>query len=215
MADYIPLPDADFRSWAKNYVRRAADLQLPGPIVTELQALEDDWSIRYADHLRKQDEAKAATVGKDTARAELTAKIRESAAQVQANPDVSDEQKRNAGLPVYKTGRSPAPVPATRPVVEVDTSQRLSHVVHFRDEGSTSKAKPKGVQAAEIWCKIGDAPPADESELHFMGLDTRTPYLAHFDFADAGKTAYYMVRWINTRQEHGPWSETVAATIGG
>jgi len=31
--------------------------------------------------------------------------------------------------------------------------------------------------------------------------------------ADAGKTAYYALRWENTRGETGPWSDVVSATI--
>ena len=77
------------------------------------------------------------------------ASIREAAAIAQANPDVSDDAKLQAGLPVYKKGRPPAPVPSTRPVANVDTSQRLTHIVHFMNEGATSKAKPKGVQGCE------------------------------------------------------------------
>ena len=35
-----------------------------------------------------------------------------------------------------------------------------------------------------------------------------------FDGADGGKQAHYMLRWVNTRGETGPWSETATATIG-
>ncbi len=31
---------------------------------------------------------------------------------------------------------------------------------------------------------------------------------------DANKIAHYMLRWVNTRGEKGPWSETASATIG-
>jgi hypothetical protein len=31
--------------------------------------------------------------------------------------------------------------------------------------------------------------------------------------ADAGKTARYMLRWVATTGEKGPWSETASATI--
>jgi hypothetical protein len=45
------------------------------------------------------------------------------------------------------------------------------------------------------------------------GLDTATPYLKTFAGADAGKTAHYRLRWVNTRQEAGPWSPVYSATI--
>ena len=78
----------------------------------------------------------------------------------------------------------------------------------------TRKAKPAGAMGAEIWVKIGPTPPVDPSELTFLAVDTRTPYTTDFDGADGGKQAHYMLRWVNTRGETGPWSETATATIG-
>lgn len=31
---------------------------------------------------------------------------------------------------------------------------------------------------------------------------------------DGGKNAHYMLRWVNTKEQKGPWSETATATIG-
>ncbi len=31
---------------------------------------------------------------------------------------------------------------------------------------------------------------------------------------DGGQTAHYMLRWVSTGGEKGPWSETASATIG-
>jgi hypothetical protein len=96
----------------------------------------------------------------------------------------------------------------------VDTSQRLRHTINFVDEVTpTSRAKPDGVQGCEIWTKVGDAPPAGPNEVHYLALDTRTPYTVEFDSGDGGKTAHYMLRWMSTRGEAGPWSQTVSATI--
>ena len=46
------------------------------------------------------------------------------------------------------------------------------------------------------------------------GLNTNTPCTTDFDGADSGKQAHYMLRWVNTSGETGPWSETATATIG-
>ena len=70
-----------------------------------------------------------------------------------------------------------------------------------------------GVQGCEIWVKVDGPPPADPSELKYLATDTRTPYLAEYDGSQAGKPAYYMLRWVSTRGETGPWSQTIAATI--
>jgi len=215
---YIPDSDSEFDVWQAHFIEQADAGDLGSTVqglAGGMKAAQVKWNQGYEAHIDAQDAAKAATANKDETRTALIAKIRVAAQIAQTDPEVTNQQRAAAGLPVYKTGRTPAPVPTTRPVANVDTSQRLTHVIHFRDEASTGKAKPKGVQGAEVWVKVGDAAPASTDELHFLGLDTRTPYTAHYEMEDAGKTAYYMLRWVNTRSEPGPWSETVEATIGG
>lgn len=140
--------------------------------------------------------------------------VRSLVAEIQSNPDVTDAQRTAAGLPIRKTTRTAAAVPTTRPVAEVDTSQRLQHTISFRNEGATDRAKPEGVRGCEVWCHIGPAP-THVSEARYLATDTASPYLAAFPAADAGKTAHYFLRWVNTRGAVGPWSVTVTATIGG
>jgi hypothetical protein len=93
---------------------------------------------------------------------------------------------------------------------------RLRHTVSFTDETTpSSKAKPDGVMGCEIWVKVGKQQPTDPSQLQFLGTDTRTPYVAEYGGGEAGKAAHYMLRWVNTKGEQGPWSQTVSATITG
>jgi hypothetical protein len=141
--------------------------------------------------------------------------IRKIAAVLQADPTMTDADRVDAGLPIRDTTRTAAPVPTTRPVAIADASQRLQHTLSWRDETTpTSKAKPPGVLGAEIWFAVGATPPADPAQYRFGALDTATPYLLHHDPADGGKLAHYLFRWVNTRNQPGPWSETVSATIG-
>ncbi|NUQ46715.1 MAG: hypothetical protein HUU22_11860 [Phycisphaerae bacterium] len=39
-------------------------------------------------------------------------------------------------------------------------------------------------------------------------------YTRDYDGAQGSKPAHYMLRWVNSRGEVGPWSATVTATIG-
>jgi len=56
--------------------------------------------------------------------------------------------------------------------------------------------------------------PSGPEELEFLLVSTRTPAVVEYDGADGGLTAHYMLRWLSTRGEAGPWSETASATIG-
>ena len=78
---------------------------------------------------------------------------------------------------------------------------------------SDSRKKPDSTRGCEIWMKIGGTPPADYKECDYLTTDTRTPHVVIFDGGDAGKTAYYLLRWVSTRNEPGAWSPLAQATI--
>jgi len=133
---------------------------------------------------------------------------------MQSSPQVTDAQRQSLGLNVRSTTRTAVGAPTSRPVATIDTSHRLRHTINFVDELTpTSRAKPDGTQGCEIWMKVGDPPPAGPNDVRYLALDTRTPYTVDFEASDAGKTAYYMLRWTSTRSEAGPWSATVSGTI--
>ena len=44
-------------------------------------------------------------------------------------------------------------------------------------------------------------------------MSSRGNLQTDFPSAEAGKTAYYALRWVSTRGEKGPWSEVCAATV--
>jgi hypothetical protein len=219
MADYIPPADAAFDTWATNFVNYVgvnfAALGLAAADVVAVAAAQAAWAASFPAHATAQAAAQAARQTKDADRATLETEIRSLTRTLQASAAVDDTERAAMGITVPDTVPTAAAVPATRPLVTVDTSQRLRHVIAFVDEATpTRKAKPAGVMGAEIWVKIGDPPPTDPSELTFLSVDTRTPYTADYDGADANKTAHYMLRWVNTTGDKGPWSETASATIG-
>ncbi|MFO0837221.1 MAG: hypothetical protein U1D55_01750 [Phycisphaerae bacterium] len=90
---------------------------------------------------------------------------------------------------------------------------------------------------AEVWVALaaaGEAPPlarfagmangeerlANSEEngaalpgFRFLSVSTSGTLQTDFTTAEAGKTAYYALRWLNTRGETGPWSEIAAPTV--
>ena len=218
--DYIPHPDGEFDAWQKNFVTyataNAVALGLdPLVDIPPVTAAQGTWGTDFVANTTAQAAAKSAREAKDKARGDFEKVIRPLVGRLQASSAVKDAERAALGITVPDRVPTPAEIPATRPVVSVDTSQRLRHVIAFADESTpTRKAKPKGVMGAELWVKIGDPAPVDPSELTFLAVDTRTPYTSDYAGADANKVAHYMLRWVNTRGEKGPWSETASATIG-
>ncbi|MBL9001499.1 MAG: hypothetical protein JNK25_10230 [Phycisphaerae bacterium] len=56
-------------------------------------------------------------------------------------------------------------------------------------------------------------PVGDPATFSFLTMTTRPSVRAEFRSGDGGKTAVYMLRWVNTRGEKGPWSEVTTATV--
>lgn len=142
------------------------------------------------------------------------------------------------GITVRDTSPTPAPTPTPRPLARVESGSRLTHTLldstalkASPDEPTpTRRARPRGVQGAEVWLALAPAnapaPPLDalggtgvppvsgaSPNYRFLSLSSRGNLHTGFTSADAGKTAYYALRWVSTRGEKGPWSEVCAATV--
>lgn len=222
MADYIPTHDNDFLVWEIRFTTYANNNQvalgLAPADLNDVNTAQGDWQGAWFGNNDAQTDAEAARQAKDDARTSFETLVRGLVRRLQVSPSVDDAERRALGIPVRDATRTPATPPSTKPVAIVDTRTRLQHSIAFADEGTpTKKSKPPGAMGCEIWIKVSaaNAPPADPSELKFLALDTSTPYVATFPGADGGKTAHYMLRWVNSRGEKGPWSQTVSATIGG
>lgn len=220
MPDYIPAPDPAFHNWQTTLIayitaNRAA-LGVSTDALTALTAAQTEWTTTYATHQATQAQALSDRQAKDDARTAYVTLIRAAVGQMQKNPAVTDAQRQAMQITVPDTTHTPAGTPTTRPVAKIDTSERLRHTLEFRDEATpTSRAKPPGVTACEVWLYTGTTPPAGPEAMHLQAVDRSTPYLMEFASADAGKTAWWALRWVNTKGDHGPWSATVSATIPG
>ena len=218
--DIFPRPDADFNNWLNPIVTfisaNAVTYGLDAAAVAALNGAMPEWTQAYTAYEDPATATTAATARKNAARAALETLLRPLIKQLQASPQMTDTIRASIGLHVHAAGHAPAPVPATPPLATVDTSRRLSHIIDFRDAiAPQRRAKPAGVRGCEVWAKVGGPPPASLHELTYLATDTATPYLVEYDVAQGGQTVYYWLRWVNTRGEHGPWSEVVAATIPG
>jgi hypothetical protein len=216
--DYLPSADADFDIWQQNFYSyvnaHLAELGLTATDLAPLTAAQTAWQNAFSSNIAAQAAALGARRGKDTARDDFESLTRSFVRRVQALPGVTDAARASMDITVPRDRGALTP-PTTRPVVSIDTNQRLRHTLNFVDETTpNSKGKPEGVTGCEIWNKVGDAP-TGPSQLTYLGTDTRTPYVAEFDESQAGKAAHYMLRWVNSKGETGPWSQTVNATITG
>ncbi len=218
MSDPIPEAEQAYDQFMNLFVpyvaTNAGTVGVLPATASALTAALTDWTDGLTDDRAKAAAAQSATALKNERRAALTALARPVIQAIQANPAVTNDMRQLMGLPIPDTTRTRVPVPTTRPVIKIETREHLQHIIHFRDEATpASKAKPNGVRGAQVRVFIGANPPADLEQFPWVALDSATPYLMLHNAADAGKTAYYALRWENTRGETGPWSDAASATI--
>jgi len=219
---YIPRSDTEFQQWMSNFVIYAnehfEDLGIAQADISPISTANSDFVTKMIANTNAQQGAQSSRQAKDDSRDELESMVRQFVRQLQASSDVDDTERERLGITVPDRTRTVSVGGInTRPIGAVDTSQRLRHEIRFSDEDTpTSRAKPAGVMGCEIWVKVTDAgqpAPVSADELSFVALDTASPYIAEYDGADGGKTAHYMLRWVKSSGDKGPWSETVSATI--
>jgi hypothetical protein len=216
--DLIPGTDAEFNTFLKQFV--GAVTTNPGAYglsAADLAPIQDalaKWSAAYPAHLDAQQAALAASEIKAKGREIAEKATRFLVKKIEGHPEIDNALRVSAGLPPRENGKSVIGAPTTRPIGRVETKSNSTLVIHFVDEETPlKKAKPEGVHACEIRIHVGETPPTDASGFTFLAHDTRTPYADEHPSSDAGKTAHYVLRWLNAKLEPGPWSDVVSAKI--
>lgn len=193
----------------------AAALGITPAQVTDLTAQNTLFGYAYSGHLNAEAAYHASTDEKNLTMANLTSTIRSLAAQMQANPAVTDMQKENMGLPVHKTSRTPVPAPTTSPVIQrFDTATRASLTLDIVDHDTpNTRAKPEGVHSCEVRMTLGGTAPTDPAAMPLLANITRSPHMVEFDIPEVGQTAHFALRWLNSRGKPGPWSQFYQAVV--
>jgi hypothetical protein len=213
MSDYIPSKDAELVAWSANFTagvsENATVWSISADEVTELQTANDEFA---ALHAKADSPAKTTVIvaEKNIARKKLKGIIRTLVGFRLKNPVISDAQRIALGLHIRDTTQTTIDVPKKRPELDIEVLDVRRLKVVFRDMGSTSRAKPYGVNGAVIIWGVLDAPPADVTVLTRSVLATRTPHTLEFTEEERGKTVYVAICWQNEKGQRGPWSEMYA-----
>ena len=215
--DYIPRADGPFLEWARNFHNYAlahySQWQTPSP-----QALLEAPLAAYAaawDKCQNPNRGKVDVLEKDEARKVLEKACRTYyRAYIDGNPQIPDADRDNLGVPIPDATRTPSTPPATFPMADkIDTSVLRQITIHFRDNGSNHKAKPKGAHGCEIRWGLLDAPPASVEDLTHSNFDTNSPVTLAFDESQRGKTVYFCLRWEGNTGLKGPYGEIDRAIV--
>ncbi|MDR1336876.1 MAG: hypothetical protein LBK22_08615 [Tannerella sp.] len=218
MPDYIPRAINKFDAWQDNMMtvltEKATSFGIRPEELSPLTTQQGKWRILYILTENVKNANPADILARNQMMGEYETSIRDFRKRfLVGNPRVTDSDLERMGFHVDKKTRTDVKAPTTTTILSIDVSHHLRHYVHFRDSELAGTAKPHGVIGCEIWRKVGGTPPAGVDEMTYVGMDTRSPYLCEYTGEQYGEIVYYMCRWINTRGEHGPWSEVARAVI--
>jgi hypothetical protein len=229
MSDYMPTKDADLIAWMNVFMTYAGtNMTALGLVAADMTALGSQFSAfngTYGSANTAHQQAVTATQAKLAARRSAELAFRAMVRKLQANGTLSDIQRQGLGITV-RDSRPSLLAAATlanatpRPLALVDNGRQLIHLVRYAQEGPpTRRAKPQGVRACEVRMLVlaKDAPVPDQAEaMKSLGMPTRSPYPVEFAPADAGKMAWYRLRWVDSANTPvGEWSRPVGAMIVG
>jgi hypothetical protein len=220
--DYMPTTPAKFDPYYKNIVQYVSDktsganpdwTHIPQTARTELVTRYTAWNAAYGPTLKptvtkqeKDEMWRVFAASKKYLRGFVNAWLR-------YHPDVTDDDREKMGLHVPNPKPTPTPDPATRPEFNIRVKDVRALTVDFRDEGSESRARPKGMGGAVIHWVVMDHPAASTDELVKSYLATRTPYTIVFTDEERGKIVSIAMQWQNRKGRKGKFSEIQTAII--
>jgi hypothetical protein len=213
--DYIPRQDGKFLEWVKflfAYVQEhTMNWNINPSALNDITPLLEKFETDYAK-AENPNRGKADVTAKNESRDTLQAAVRHYVKEFLAyNSLVTDEDRRHMALPVHDKKPTPSPGVLAMPEGEVDFSKHQMHRLFVKSP--TGKAKPTHAHGFEAWRKVGGDAPATDSEWAYANFTSRSPLQLDYPLADVGKTVYYRFRWVNTRNQPGPWSDTINAVI--
>jgi hypothetical protein len=188
--------------------------RIPAAAIAVLTAVRTLWIAALTAYNNPATRTQAVIQTKNNVQRDYTSKLRAFVrSHLINNPDVTDADKLHMNLPIHDSTQTPAPVPTVRPSLNIDFSQIGRHTVNARSEGSNSVARPKGVVGFELRARIGNATEPNIEDMQLICVSMRSSYIVEYASSNRGKFVWYVARWVNTRDEKGPWSEMIGALI--
>jgi hypothetical protein len=215
--DYVPGADALFNQWQHQlllYVKpHLSDWNIPEANFTELSSKQQDFTAKYEVYINPETHTPASVTAKQEARKVYEKAIREFVmSHLTYNQAVTNDDRRNMQLTIHDVKPSPAPEITTSPIGEVSLAVHQRHSLRVKDNSLSGKSRPDGARGFETWYKIGAAP-AHDNDFIYAGFSSSTRLVIDFPLDQVGQTVYYRFRWVNTRQQVGPWSESLLTAV--
>jgi hypothetical protein len=217
--DYIPDTEIQFYKWV-NYIfpyvtdkDNIARWKLPPDAVTsELTYAFNDFNVKYLYAKNPETRTPAAITAKTNSLKGFKSLLRKYIkGYITYNTLVNNEDRRIMNLPIHDTKPTPASPPTEEPIFDIGFRRQEHDIIVKNKDGK--KNKPKNANGFEIWRKVGGNPPQTDTDFSYTATSTRSIFTMKYGLSESGKNVWYRVRWVNSKNEPGPWSDISNAII--
>ena len=217
-SDFIPNSDADalafMQTFAAGIAASPATYDLVAADATTISNAVSAFEVAFGVTSNPATRTAVTVNVKSSSRDAAEAVVRQYAAQIRVNAGITDANKIAIGVRPVNTSRTPVPVPATSPLLNiVEVTPGVQHLRYADSATPDSGAKPFGAASLQLFVAVGTVAVVDPAAALFRAACTRNPVEVAFEAADDGKLATYFARWATARGEVGPWSLPVSMRI--
>jgi hypothetical protein len=215
---FIPERKADFYNWQNILVAyllpRHTGWRIPDDRMNELTDQKADYTKKYETALDPLTRTPGATLARQQAHKSYEAALRRFIKEfLTFNSGVTDEDRRNMGLPVRDTHLTPHPAPHHWPKISVRTTGERHITVTAKDPDTDLKKKPADAAGIRYACQVCDTQPRDQSELHRIAVSRKVEHTFTFAEAERGKKAFFACCYENGKSQPGPWSNIIETIV--
>lgn len=219
ITNYIPSTDSEYADWLGNFSTQiTATPNVYGLVAGDavvIAAQNTAFQAAYAVSITPATRTSVTVAAKDIAKTNSLAIVRPYAIRISLNAAVLVSNKVSVGVNPRTSIPTPIPAPTSVPVLSLTSSTFLQSVLRYRDDAApaTSRAKPFGATAIQIFGVTSAAVVSNPDTLPLISMHTKVPVRLQWDSSDRGKTAYIAARWITRTGEVGPWSDILNVVV--
>ncbi|MDR2418850.1 MAG: hypothetical protein LBD79_07325 [Treponema sp.] len=216
---YLGSTEAEFLEWSENFgtncTSTGAMYGLSQDEITAHTTALGAFKSAY-EACQTPARSKLDTIAKNRAKEALRTLEQGYVARLQVHPAMTNEVRERYGIPIHDRIHTPQSDPADHVdfTIEVDA---VAHIVRcpYRIANSSHRGKGAyhGVEVRYMLLSITEAAPVDPDEFSRSEVNTASPWEHTFQGADAGKRAYFIMRWETNTGGKGPWSGIQSVVI--
>lgn len=136
--------------------------------------------------------------------------------KAQASGLIDATKAADLGITFRDTTKTPIAPPTATPELAMQQISPQAAKLRIKELGALNNRIPVGSVGYQVAVKIDPpTPPTSPSELTLIGVGTRRFYDLSFAPGDIGKTVYIAIRYVNAKQQVGPWSNMLTSTVVG